>query len=303
VTALDAFVVGTAYPWRVVLHSALAAVACYAWARRLRMRPGHVKRRLLAALLVLPLLTAAVPGARDPAFRDEVAWFDSARILALPLFGELRVAALVVAVGAGTVAVSLWQEVLPALRRRRHATGVVPTDLVAAARRLPGWRRVELRRVAGAELVAAAGGWPGRPRLLLSEGLLATLDEPSLLAVVRHEHAHSTPRRWWAVHLLFLVRLAQLYSPVALWLFREYAVETEIACDRAATAGGDPRPLARALLAVYEGTDHGDLAARAILRRRIDLLLGRDDGPEGPLGLFEVSAAMLVLALALPWVV
>ena len=105
------------------------------------------------------------------------------------------------------------------------------------------------------------------------------------------------------MHLLFAFRLAQLYSPVALWLFREYAVETEIECDRAAAAGGDPRPMARALLAVYEGTHHGDLAARAILRRRVDLLLGRDDATAGPLGLFEVSAATVVLALVLPWVV
>ena len=291
----------------MALHSSLAALACYAWSRQQRLRPGRPKRWLLAALLVLPLLTAAVPGRGQPSFRAEVAWFDSARVLALPLVGELRVAHLALAVAALTAAVAAWQELLPALRRRHRAAGAAPPALVAMARALPGWQRVAVVLVADETPLAAAGGWPRHPRLLVSSGLLAALDEASVEAAVRHEHAHSTPRRWWAMHLLFAARLAQLHNPVALWLFREYAVETEIACDRAAVAGGDGRPLARALFAVYEHTHRRDLAARAVLRRRVDMLLGRDAAGAAPavpgLGLFEVNAATLLLALLLPWVV
>jgi Zn-dependent protease with chaperone function len=303
VTAVDPFLVGAAYAWRVALHSSLAAFACYAWTRQQRLPPGRAKRWLLAALLVLPLLTAAVPGRRDPTFRNEVAWFDSTRVLALPVAGEWRVAHALLLVAAVTALVAVWQEVLPVLLRRRRAGDEVPARIADAARALPGWRRVAVVAVADDAPVAAAGGTPWRPRLLLSTGLLRQLDERALLAAVRHEHAHATPRRWWPMHLLFLARLAQLYNPVALWLFREYAVETEIACDEAAVAGGDSRPLARALLAVYDHTQRRDLAARAVLRRRVDLLLGRDGQPAGPLGLLEVGAATLLLALLLPWVV
>jgi Zn-dependent protease with chaperone function len=305
VTLPDPFDLASTYAWRVALHSLLAGLACYAWTRQQRLRPGRSKRWLLAALLVLPLLTAAAPGRRSAGFRDERAWFDSARALALPLRGggELRVAHVLVPVGLATLAVTLWQELLPVLRRRPRGAGEPPAEVAAAARALPGWERVAVRRVAGTELLAAAGGWPWRPRLLLSDGLLAALEPEPLLAVVRHEHAHATPRRWWPLHLLFATRLLQAYNPVALWLFREYAVETEIACDRLAVAGGDPRPLARALLAVYEGTDPRDRGARAVLRRRVDLLLGREELGEERLDLLVVSAATLLLALLLPWVV
>src|SRR5581483_12242870 len=134
-----------------------------------------------------------------------------------------------------------WQEILPVLHRLRRgdASVDVPQELLAAARALAGWERVVVHGVDDAHLVAAAGGTPRRPRLVVCTGLLGALDDDALLAVVRHEHAHATPRRWWAMHALFLVRLVQLFNPVALWLFREYAVETEIACDRAAIAEGD----------------------------------------------------------------
>jgi Zn-dependent protease with chaperone function len=307
VNALDPVTVGASYAWRVALHSTVAGFVCYAWARHERLRPGRTKRWLLAMLIVLPLATAAVPGRDQPAFRDQVAWFDSTRVLALPLAGEVGVVHLVLLLALVTTAVVLVQEIVPALRHRRHDAGEAPPEVVALARALPGWARVVVHRVSEGAPLAAAGGTPRRPRLLLSSGLLALLDEEALAAVIRHEHAHAVPRRWWAMHVLFVARLLQIYSPVALWLFREYAVETEIACDRAAVAEGDARPLAGALLAVYDHTDPRDLGSRAVLRRRVDLLLGRDSASfatePGPLGLFEVAAATLLLALLLPWIV
>jgi hypothetical protein len=124
-----------------------------------------------------------------------------------------------------------------------------------------------------------------------------------MAAVLRHEHAHWVRGRWWRDHLLFVARLLQAHNPVALWAFREYMVEREVGCDREAVGEGDPAPLAAALLAVYESTDPGDLAGRAVLRRRIDLLLGRsrrglDDPPRRTL-----LAVASTLALLLPWLV
>ena len=56
-----------AFLWQVLLHSAVAGVVLYAWAQRMRVPSGRAKRRLLVVLLILPLLTAAVPGRGSPA--------------------------------------------------------------------------------------------------------------------------------------------------------------------------------------------------------------------------------------------
>lgn len=291
------------YLWQAALHSFLASLAFYAWSRQLPLAPGRAKRVLLATLLVLPLLTAAVPGRATPAFRDELAWFDSGRFLALPLAGDLRLAHLVAAAGAAVAAVTLVQEVLPALRRPRRAALPAPAALVDRVRSLPGWERAAVELTAGGEPAAAAAGPPWRPRLLLSADLLERLDERALGAVLRHEHAHHRPRSWWAVHALFAARLLQCANPVALWLFREYLVEVEIDCDRRAAAGEGGRPLARSLLALYERTDRRDLAARATLRLRVDLLLGRRAAAGDELHPRTLAAAGALLAVLLPWVV
>jgi hypothetical protein len=102
--------------------------------------------------------------------------------------------------------------------------------------------------------------------------------------------------------VLFAVRLLQCYNPVALWVFREYCIEVEIACDSAAVSDRDPHVLARVLLRIYRGTDRRDLAARAALRKRVDVLLagGARDAALPP---FTVAAASLVMLLVLPWIV
>lgn len=303
-----------AYLWQVALHSFLASLAFYAWSRHQPLAPGRPKRVLLAVLLVLPLVTAAVPGRASAAFRDELAWFDSSRLLALPLAGDLRFAHLVAAAGGVVLVVTLVQEVLPTLRRPRRGARPAPAELVARVRALPGWERagVDLIGVepigvggliAGGDPGAAVAGPPWRPRLLLSAELLERLDEGALAAVLRHEHAHHRPRSWWAVHALFAARLVQCVNPVALWLFREYLVEVEIDCDRQAAAEGGERPLARALLALYERTDRGDLAARATLRLRVDLLLGRRPAAGFEPGPRTLASASALLAVLLPWVV
>lgn len=297
------------YLWQVALHSFLAGLALYAWSRHRSLAPGRPKRVLLAVLLVLPLVTAAVPGRATAAFRDEVAWFDSSRLLALPLAGDLRFAHLVAAAGVVALVVTFVQEVMPALGRPRRGARPAPAELVARVRALPGWESADVeliggdRPIGGGDPGAAVAGPPWRPRLLLSAELLERLDEGALAAVLRHEHAHHRPRSWWAVHALYAARLVQCVNPVALWLFREYLVEVEIDCDRQAAAGGGERPLARALLALYERTDRGDLAARATLRLRVDLLLGRRPAAGFEPGPRTLAAASALLAVLLPWVV
>lgn len=294
--------------WLASLHSFVAGLLLYAWARHLALPAGRTRRLLLTAVLVVPLVTATLttPRAAPTLAPDPLtaaSWFDSARLLALPVGLGLTVAQLAVAVGVLTAAVAFVQEVLPSLTPSRRFPGAVPVWLGQAARALPGWSRCTLHLVAGRQTFVATGGPPGRPHLLLSPDVLDVLTRDELLAVVRHENAHHTPRRWWALHLLFATRILQLPNPVALWVFRGYTLELEVACDADAVSGHDPRPLARALLAVYDRTDRRDVASREALRRRVDVLLGRAPVVDRALPPESLAAAVALLLLLLPWIV
>jgi hypothetical protein len=292
-----------AWLWQVALHSATTGFLLYAWARRVRLPSGHAKRRLLVILLVLPLVTAAVPGRGSAEFRDRLAWLDSGRVLAIPLGAGARVYHVVLLVGLATVAVTFWQEVWPALRRARTGPGQLPPPLGALVRGLPGWAACEIRSSPSESIVVATGGWPGRPCLIVSRGALSRLGTDELAVAIRHEHAHWQAGRWLRSHGLFVVRLLQCHNPVALWAFREYCLEVEIECDASAVAGRDPGVLARALLAIYESIHRGDVAARSALRKRTSVLLGDDPVDDGALPPATIAVAGVILAAVLPWLV
>ncbi len=193
----------------------------------------------------------------------------------------------------------------------RQSGEALPAGLGRHARALPGWERVTVQAVTGRPFHVATAGVPGMPGkapvLQISHDVLAALDADELAAVLGHENAHWQRRRWLPLHLLFLARFVQLYNPVALWVFRAYLLELEIACDADAAnqgrADADRRPLARALLAFYDRTEPGDLAARGTLRRRVDILLGRRPHDDRALPALAVAAAVALLLVTLPWIV
>jgi len=289
--------------WQVMLHAFVMGLVFYAWALRVRLPSGRVRRGLLALLLVLPLVTAAVPGRTALEFRGQTAWLDSGRVLAIPLgVGSARLYHLVLAIAIMTAVLTIWQELVPALgRRSRPATRDAPDDFVRFARGLPGWDRCEVRLTPAAAILMATAGWIGPPRLLVSQGTLDRLTEAEQRAAVRHEHAHWKPDRRLRMHALFAVRLLQAHNPVALWAFREYCLEEEIACDAEAAAQGDRTSLARALLAVYGATNRRDVAARSALRKRVDILL--EAGPDDGLPTLTILGAAGVMLVVLPWIV
>jgi len=134
----------------------------------------------------------------------------------------------------------------------------------------------------------------------VARGALASLTTPEFAALMAHEHAHWQAGRWWWSHGLFVVRLLQCYNPVALWVFREHCIESEIECDGAAVAGRDPHVLARVLLRIYNATDRRDVSARAALRKRVDVILA--GGPQdAPLPELTVTVASAVMLVVLPW--
>jgi hypothetical protein len=291
-----------AFLWQVALHSSIMGIVFYAWAHRVRLPSGRSKRSLLAALLVLPLLTAAMPGRTGLEFREQLAWLDSGRILAVPLGAGFRLYQIVLFVALLMVALTVWQEVVPVVRRHKTGLTGAPEGLARLAHSLPGWERCEVLVSPSEDILLATGGWPRRPRLIVSRGALGRLSEDELTTVLRHEHAHWQAGRWIRSHGLFLVRLLQCYNPVALWSFREYCLEVEIECDAAAGSGRDPRLLGRALLKIYESTDRRDVAARSALRKRVDVLLDGDRRHDELPGATLVAASAILLAV-LPWVV
>ncbi len=289
--------------WQVVLHSSVAGFLFLAWARRIGLASGRTKRRLLSLLLVLPLVTAAIPGRATLEFRARLAWLDSGRLLAIPLMAGVHVYHVALLVALTMTGLTVWQEVLPVLRRPVVAPGALPDSLLRLVRGLRGWERCEVTVSPGEAIALATGGWPRRPRLFVSRGAMARLAEDELAVVIRYEHAHWQGGRWTRTHLLFLARLVQCYNPVALWTFREHCLEVEIECDATAVAGQDPRLLARTLLAIYESVDRRDVAARSALRKRTDVLLGDDPKDDDALPLATLVAVSTLLLLTLPWLV
>lgn len=290
--------------WQVALHSAVAAAIFTLWARRWPLPPGRVRRSMLEAILLLPLVTALVPGRGGFGFREQTAWFDSRRLLAIPLPGDLHLYHLVLAAAGVTVVASLWQEVVPVLRHwcDRRELGEAPEAVKRRVRELPEWGRCRVRVCAEPGLHVATFGRPGRPGLVLSDEVLE-LPAADLDAVLRHENAHWRHGRWWRTHALFGLRLLQLFNPVALWAFREYTVETEIACDAEAARGHDPRPLARVLLRLYEDSAVSGPGTRSTLRRRVDALLSRIPRPDEEPSTTAVWAGCGLLLVTLPWIV
>jgi Zn-dependent protease with chaperone function len=292
----------SAYAWQVTLHSCVLGLIFYAWAHYVRLPSGQTKRRLLAALLVLPMLTAAVPGRSSLEFAEGMAWLNSGRLLAIPLPADFLVRHAVALIGLMLVALTIWQELLPALRRPLTTDSPVPESLATFVRAQPGWERCTVALSPLQSVMLATGGVPRRPRLIVSCGAIESLSIAELETVVVHEHAHWEAGRWTELHALFAVRLLQCYNPVALWVFREYCVEMEVACDAVAVSGRNPSMLARILLKIYESTDRRDVAARGSLKKRVDVLLG--GGPaDAALPPVTVAAACAVMALVLPWIV
>ncbi|MDF1564038.1 MAG: M56 family metallopeptidase [Deltaproteobacteria bacterium] len=190
----------------------------------------------------------------------------------------------------GTALIFLFQEALPLLYSRRmdHAAVIPepPPELLARyeallegfrARGHFRWARPpRLQLIDEPRAIAAVRGLTD-PRVVISTGIVARLDERELDGVIAHELAH-VARGGNLVRLgLWLLRALQAPNPFALTLARAHFEANESACDAlAAAVTGRPAALASALLKTRNRTrlreDQPALRrARLEVHRRSDL--------------------------------
>ncbi|MBW4419772.1 MAG: M56 family metallopeptidase [Myxacorys californica WJT36-NPBG1] len=181
-----------------------------------------------------------------------------------------------------------------ALRSARRVQQLPQQDLGGTAARLLDQ---------SAPFVAQIGFW--NPELVISQGLLETLEPGHLEVVLRHEEAHAYYRdTFWFFWLGWLRRLtAWLPQTDALW--QELLMLRELRADRWAAQRGDPLLLAEALLSVVSASQmESDQLCAAFssavvknrLAERIDALLD----PSEPLPETNSGSWLWLLLVVLP---
>jgi Zn-dependent protease with chaperone function len=145
-----------------------------------------------------------------------------------------------------------------------------------------------------------------RPRVVVSRGLLATVSELELRAVLEHERYHVDNLDPLKLALIQATRSALFMLPILQSLLRRYLTARELAADRQALDACGRGPLAAALLKVVHeplGDDPRIVAAiaePALLDTRIHQLeTGRESAPAtfGRQGLAVSVLAAMVLTV------
>lgn len=123
-----------------------------------------------------------------------------------------------------------------------------------------------------------------QPRVCLTSGLVAALDEHELEAVLRHEGYHVAYRDPLKLATANMLAAVFFFLPIFAMLRDYYAVAKELAADRhAMRAMGEERSLAAALYKLLALTPAGDvmpvIGATTCLTERVDALLGERVSP------------------------
>ena len=106
--------------------------------------------------------------------------------------------------------------------------------------------------VAASQPLVFCYGWRA-PRILMTTGLVALLDEPELRGVLAHERYHRAQRHPLKILFVRALRDALVFLPLVRDLVEHYVVLQEIAADQAALAAGATRDaLASALLKLLQ---------------------------------------------------
>lgn len=227
-------------------------------------------------------------------FRRASALLDTAPWLGVTFFAGAGLEHLFLAALGITTLVFLVREAAPALQNLLSPPSAALPDveegmlprLDAALGPAQRWCRVRLARSPEPVLYCA-----GRNGLVVSPATVDALDDEELAAVLAHEQAHLAGKALWWDRATMLCRFSAFYSPVALYVSRRLADDTEKCCDDvAASLTGRPLALGSALLKLSQRPGDGaavmagagrleNQARRDLLEERVRRLAGRSAGP------------------------
>ncbi|MDQ3686186.1 MAG: M56 family metallopeptidase [Acidobacteriota bacterium] len=243
-----------------VLFSTCLALVCFAlaWAARATARhgqwnpPSYTLTRLYAALLFAPPLFAAwiVAAAFIPETWLGKASFDAAHLAPLHemhLLGDVTVkfeptlayttftffiAAAIFA--AWSSARGSWR-VGRVIQKLEMSATAPSTEQIALVERIAQRENLDVGLVMSDYPFSFVWGFR-RSKLVLSSGLLRTLNADELTGVLEHEAAHHARRDNMTKLLLLACSYASLAFPLSRLLLRWRAEEVELICDEVATA-------------------------------------------------------------------
>lgn len=176
-----------------------------------------------------------------------------------------------------------WYRILAAAFRQHYETRDLETRIKSHLTPLVSSVPMEIRELAEwyqleSEHPMAFTWGIRRRRIVLSKGLMDTLDDHAQKAVMHHEAAHV--RMHDPLQQSILLVLANAFGPLGLRaLHKRYVVRREILADKAALAAckGDDIPLLQALLAasrgqVLSGTVASYVGMPGIMEARVEFL-------------------------------
>ena len=278
-------------PHRLDLRSSSPPVAIALWMSALVMRAVLVVAAVASLVLFVPQ-TAVFAAA------THWCWHAVLPVIAthLGLAGH-RVGDAALLVPAGVIGVSALWAVAGVVRAARVVQRFVRRASLAPG---PGDSVI----IGGADVVVAAAGLR-RPRVLVSAGALAGLDEEELGASLAHERGHIVRRHRWVLVVAELARAIGRVLPGTGTALRQLTFHVERDADCwAVRRRHDPLALASAICKAAASTPTSSPAWSALhgedgslLERRLDELTGQSPPPRKPVA--RAVAAALSVALTL----
>ena len=243
-----------------VLFSTCLALVCFAfaWLARAMVRHhrwnlhSHTLTRLYTVLLLVPPLLAAwiVAAVFIPATWLGKTSFDAAHLAPrheLHLLGSLTATfepALAYATFAFFIAASMFAAVKSVrgswrvgrvIQKLEMNAAAPPAEQIALVERIARRENMDVGLVMSNYPFSFVWGFR-RSKLILSSGLLHTLNAEELAGVLEHEAAHYARRDNMAKLLLSACGYASLMFPLSRLLLRWRAEEVEVVCDEVAAA-------------------------------------------------------------------
>ncbi|MGD2062220.1 MAG: M56 family metallopeptidase [Nitrospirota bacterium] len=247
-----------------VCHSLTAAVVVEGAVRAWAIRQPVVQQRLRTLVIFLPVFTfpayhlvdrhRGAMSSRLHALLNSDGWLYLEPCRGLPLYAVFFLLLVLTAV------VFLVQELVPIIRHLRGSgkagyrrlTPMDETAMAATLQGIPGKKPdIALLDIDDPLIFSATGS---DATIYVSRGLREVLTSGQLQAAIAHELAHIRRSQSSTLVVLFLLRIAMFFNPVALIEFRRIVHAEEDICDDVAISWTNkPEDLAAALERLFEG--------------------------------------------------